>query len=416
MVRLIEGQPRPSSTTRRVDLPDRRPARRAADASGPLLRAVLDHGPVARSNLARLTGISTASVTGVARILVGLGLLREVPEAAGPPGFGRPHVPLDLETESLAVLAVHFAVLKATVAVVDLRGRVLVERALPYERPSPEGAVAQVARQVRDLREEYHGRRILGLGVAIGGWVDADAGVVVENALLGWCDVPLRELLTRATGLPAYVENHGRALVRAEQLFGAHAARARESIVHLFVGNVVDAAFSFRGRVHQGRRSAAGNLAHLPVDVASDAADPCACGRRSCFQAAVSERLLLRRAADLGVRARYVDELAGMADDDRVVELFVERARVVGRAAAALVDLFNPEVLTVMEHGFMRVPTAREALFAEVEARSEIVGDPSAVVVPSSFASVLSVAGASVLLDRVFAAPLAVMAPLSTAS
>lgn len=418
MVRLERGQPRPSSTTRRVDLPDRRPARRAPDATGAVLRAVLDHGPVARSNLARLTGTSAATVTGVTSTLLDLGLLREVPEAAGPPGFGRPHVPLDLDTEGVAVLGVHVAVPQVAVSVLDARGRVLDCRRLPYDRPTPAEVVALAGEEIARLVEQYADRSILGVGVAAGGWVDARAGVVVDHPVLGWRDAPLREPLGELTGLPTYVENHGRALLRAEQLFGAHVARARESIVHLFVGNVVDAAFSIRGRVHQGARSASGTVAHLPVDVDPGEAEPCRCGRVGCLQAAVSERTLLRAADRLGVSAPSAAVLCdlALAGDERLAELFVRRARLVGHAAASLLDLVNPEVLVVMESGIRRLPAARAALLEEVALRSEIAGDVAGIIAPTSFTDPLAVAGGAVALDRLFAAPLASVGALSTAS
>lgn len=52
--------------------------RRSASAS-----SVLDHGPIARSTIARRTGLSPAAVTGHAAELTELGLLRELPEVGG---------------------------------------------------------------------------------------------------------------------------------------------------------------------------------------------------------------------------------------------------------------------------------------------------------------------------------------------
>jgi predicted NBD/HSP70 family sugar kinase len=382
------------------------------------MRAVLDFGPIARSNLARVTGRSAASITGLSAALLDVGLVRELPRAAGPPGVGRPHIPLDLDTGHVAVLGVHVAVPGATVALLDLRGRVLARRWLPHDRPTPQDVVDCASKQIASLAAEYAERRILGVGVATGGWVDAETGVVVDHALLGWRDVRLGELLSRATGLPTYLDSHGRALLRSEQLFGAHAARARESIVHLFVGNVVDASFSIRGRMHQGPRSAAGNLAHLPVDANPATTEPCACGRIGCLQAAVSEGALMRRAAELGASTRYVSDLAEVAraGDERVRELFVERAQVLGHAVACLMDLFHPQVLTLVEPGFLWVPQARDVLLAEVAARSETVEDPADAITPSSFPEPLSVAGGAVLLDRIYRTPLISVSPLSSAS
>ncbi|GAA1517833.1 ROK family protein [Nocardioides humi] len=403
--------------TRRADLPAGARGRRSSGITADVLRVVLDHGPVARSTVARVAGYSAASLTGVSTLLIDKGLLREAPEAAGPPGVGRPHVPLAIDTETTAVVGVHIAVHRFTVALLDLRGRVLVEHKHEHAGRDPEVVLGRIAVEVGRLLEEAGGRRVLGLGLATGGWVDAAAGVVVEHPMLGWYDVPVRERLADATGLPVAVDGHSRALVRAEQLFGRHVEQARSSILQLFVGNVVDIAFATAGSVQQGPRSAAGAVAHLKID---DSAEPCECGKVGCFQAAVSERTLVRRA----LAARIIDrpvfrDLIGAAEggDPRAVALFEERAGLVGRAAALLLDLFDPDLLSVVEVGERVLPRCRELLLAEVESGSRAGVGAGQVVAGTSFPEhVLATAGGAVVLDRIYAAPVSVPGRLSRAS
>jgi len=285
-------------TTRRGDLPP--PAsRRWRDTAGAVLRAILDHGPIARSSVARATRLSAASVSGVVAALLERGLVREVPEAAGPPGVGRPHVPLDIDPDGVAVIGAHIAVPRATVALLDLRGRIIAQRRDPHGHRDPAGVLAALVSRIEDLRQEYGARRrILGLGLAAGGWVDAANGTLVEHPFLGWHRVPVGPVLAEATGLPVRVDSNSRALLKAEQLFGDDAARTRESAVHLFVGNVVDVAFAAGGVVHQGPRSAAGAVAHLPIEGCGEV---CVCGRTGCLQAAVSEQALVRHALAAGL-------------------------------------------------------------------------------------------------------------------
>jgi len=186
------------------------------------------------------------------------------------------------------------------------------------------------------------------------------------------------------------VDSNSRALLRAEQLFGDAARRVRDSAVHLFVGNVVDVAFAAGGRIHQGPRSAAGAVAHLPV------------GPAGCLQAAVSEQTLVRRALAAGLIdgpdfGALID--VALAGHPAAVALFEERARLVGRAAGLLLDLFDPEVLVVVEAGANRLPGCLAILRAEA-------GDPADVIRRTSFPGrVLAVAGGAVALDRIYAAP-----------
>jgi predicted NBD/HSP70 family sugar kinase len=392
-------------STRRSDLPPAGP-RRSPDSASAVLRAVLDHGPVARSSVARVTRLSAATVSGVVSALLDRGLIREAPEAAGRPGIGRPHVPLDIETEAVAVAGAHIAVPRITTALLDLRGRVIAQRQDPHGERDPASVLAALGAGVAALRRDHGRRRIIGLGLATGGWVDTTGGTVVEHPVLGWRNVHAGAQLARTTGLPVRVDSNSRALLRAEQLFGAVAGRARSSAVHLFVGNVVDVAFAVGGVVHQGPRSAAGAVAHLPVE---GCAEVCACGRIGCLQAAVSEQTLVRRALAGGLIDRPdVTALVEVARSGHAaaVALLQERARLVGRAAGLLLDLFDPEVLVVAEAGANRLPACLATLRAEAAACSATGADMTRTVYPTSFPSdVLAVAGGAVALDQVYGAP-----------
>lgn len=173
-------------------------------------------------------------------------------------------------------------------------------------------------------------------------------------------------------------------------------------MLHLFVGNVVDAAFATNDEVHHGPRSQSGAIAHLPVPGGTEV---CACGRTGCLQAELSERTLCRRAREAGVIAgtnplHVVAAAAG--GDPEAVELLVRRAGAVGRAARLLLDVLNPETVIVTEVGVIH----REDCLAAL--RDEVGAERAASVVPTSFPdSVLAVAGGSVALDVLYRDPLA---------
>ncbi|MFJ9741787.1 ROK family protein [Streptomyces sp. NPDC101166] len=377
-----------------------------------VLRSVLEHGPVARSTIARVTGLSPASVTDHCARLSELGLIRESAAPRRSNGVGRPHVPVDLDDSRFVVGGVHVAVPYTTVALLDLRGRVVVRRELPHEGhggAEPGAVLARAADGLDALLGAAPGCRALGVGVAVGGWVDRDSGTVVEHPLLGWRDVPVREAFRTPAGLPVQVDGHARALVNAERLFGR--AGGGRSVLHLFVGNVVDAAFATHDEVHHGPRSQSGAIAHLPL---AGGVEPCDCGRVGCLQVELSERTLCRRAREAGV-IDGVDPMhvvAAAAGGDRAaVRLLVRRARLVGRATALLMDVLNPESVVVTEVGALH----REDCLAAL--REEVGPDRSASVAPSSFPdSVLAVAGGAVALDVLYRDPLAVSARLRPAA
>ncbi|MFI6659376.1 ROK family protein [Streptomyces sp. NPDC050523] len=380
--------------------PSPSPTSRRRTSASVVLRSVLDHGPVARSTIARLTGLSPASVTDYCARFTELGLIREASAPRRSNGVGRPHVPVDLDDTRFVVGGVHVAVPYTTVALLDLRGRVVARRELKHEHTEPGRVLARAADALAALPAGVPGCRPLGVGVAVGGWVDRASGTVVEHPLLGWRDVAVREMFGRRTGLPVHVDGHARALVNAERLFGL--ARESRSVLHLFVGNVVDAAFATHDEVHHGPRSQAGAIAHLPVPGGTE---PCDCGRVGCLQAELGERTLCRRAREAGlVDGTNPLHVVGAAatGDPEAVRLLVERARAVGRAVRLLLDVLNPETVVVTEVGIIHREDCLSAL------REEVGDTRAASVVPTSFPdAVLAVAGGAVALDVLYRDPLA---------
>ncbi|WP_405775789.1 ROK family protein [Streptomyces sp. NBC_00859] len=396
---------------RRSDIPAAGQQRRAAGTgTGAVLAAILDHGPVARSTVARLTGLSPASVTGHTRQLLARGLVRESAETAGPRGLGRPHIPVEIDTGLCLVAGAHIAVAHSTLSLMDLRGRIVAEDRQPHRDTDPRRVLDTLAARLpRMVAAHAGGRTVLALGVATGNRVDPAAGTIVDHPQLGWRNVPVREYLAAATGLPVHVDSHARALARAEQMFGEVTTRA--SAVLLFVGAVIDAAFTSAGTVHLGPRAGAGSVAHLPVGPACPpgAGEPCVCARPGCLHAVASESALLGRAAERGLHAPSFSHLLdfALAGEPRARELFEDRARYVGRAAALLLDTFDPEVLVVVEPAAARLPECLAVLRAEVGERSLVCDDPEHGVVPGSFTgSVLATAGGAVALGALYADPL----------
>ncbi|WP_308194824.1 ROK family transcriptional regulator [Frankia sp. Cj3] len=375
-----------------------------------VLRAVLDHGPVARTLIGRATGLSPAAVSRQTADMISLGLLREAPVPTDPPRAGRPFVPLDIDTRHHIACGVHIAVPFITFSLVDLRGRVLAEENMPHH-----GAPGEVLRQIgehvpRFTARHCRGSRPVGLGVVTGGRVDPQRGVILEHSLLGWRDVSVRQVLAAATSLPVHVDGHARALAQAEILFGD--PRARRSLVHLFVGNVVDAAIATGGTVHHGRHCGAGDVAHLQL---MDVPVTCPCGRSGCLQAAISEQTLVDRAIRAGlIQSPDIASLVEVArrGDPGVLALVRDRLRIVGRVVAMLLDMIDPEVLVLTECTTIFLPELLADLYEEIAAHSRLRDSPELTVLPSSFGpQALAVAAGAAVLDAVHRSPRSLRTP-----
>ncbi|MER5865854.1 ROK family protein [Kitasatospora sp. NPDC002040] len=382
---------------------DRRDVNAAA-----VLQTVRDHGPVARSRIAALSGLSPAAVTRQVVDLTRIGLLRERPELAAAGSVGRPQLPVDVDTGTLAVAGVHIGVPHSTLSLLDLRGRVLAREEMGNRGLTGRAVLDRVTDRLPGfLATARESRRVIGLGAIMGGSVDPVRGVTVRHQPLGWHEIPLRAALEQAGGLPVHVDNHARALAQSEILFGRPAAR--RSVVQVFVGHVVDAALGTGGLVHRGPQSATGDVAHLPV---TGSRALCVCGRRGCFMTAASDGALYAEAAAAGVIAapeRALMLAAVQAGDPAADRLVRRRARLIGQAVALLVDVVNPDLVVVTETFAMLDRRYLDAIRAEVVRRSHLCQDPELIVTQQLGADVLAVAAGAVVLGGLYRSPLGLL-------
>lgn len=233
------------------------------------------------------------------------------------------------------------------------------------ERTRPEGGAGRVVeRTAAMLRDAVAGAgaaagSVAGVGVGVPGTVDHGAGIVRETPNLGWRDLPLRDLVGEATGLPAVLENDANCAAYGEWWQGA--GRGAERLVGLTLGTGVGGGIVIGGEIYRGASGAAGEVGHMSVDFAGR---PCACGSLGCVEAYASGPGIASRAADAlpggdgslpggiasgggaPVTARTVCEAAA-AGDARASRILAGAARVLGVAVANLVNLLNPDVIVI---------------------------------------------------------------------
>lgn len=365
--------------------------------------AVLDvirvHGPLSRRAVARHTSLSLPTVSRQIATLTELGLLSESPVVAVKGEVGRPTVPVDLNNDVIAACGVHVGITTTTYGLSTLRGALLDSVRIATPQGRPEKVLDRISREVETLLAHWPERRIVGVGLASGGQVDAERGLI-DHGPLGWRGVPARRIVEEATGLPVHLDGHVPAMATAELLFGA-AAGAR-SALYFYAREMVGVAVSVGGVLHRGPGQA-GSIAHLPVggDV------PCGCGRTGCLEVTVAERAVLERAARAGVghrpgiRGLRQAALAGDAVADRIL---TERARALGTAVGLLRDVVNPDVVVLGGQAFTDAPEYLAAVHSAYAATTVLPGGD--IVTTSSFGpDVQAVAACTGLLRRLYAHP-----------
>ncbi|MFJ3825602.1 ROK family protein [Streptomyces nodosus] len=161
----------------------------------------------------------------------------------------------------------------------------------------PDAVVESILAFAAELRA--HGERHLGapaaaVGVAVPGIVDADEGVAVYSANLGWRDVPLRALLGRRLGgVPVALGHDVRSGGLAEGRIGA--GRGADRFLFVPLGTGIAGAIGIGGRVEAGAHGFAGEIGHVVV---RPGGTPCPCGQQGCLERYASASAVSRAWAE----------------------------------------------------------------------------------------------------------------------
>ena len=328
-----------------------------------VLRALYDHGPVSRADVARMTGLTRTTVGEVVAELIDDGMVREV--GRGPSTGGKQPILLEVVGDARHVIGLDLGEYVFRAALVDLQGNI--------ERTAERTVVGLDGTQALDLVHELidelaAGRRdtLLGIGVGTPGIVDAETGTIRAAVNLDWEELPLGELLAERHHVPVRVSNDSRAAALAVEMFvmPPAAERKTQNLVAIKVGRGIGAGLILGGEVFHGDSFGAGEIGHTVVE---DDGVECRCGRFGCLETVASSRAIIRTATESananpdGVLGRAqagnadgdltLDDVRGALDagDADTVRLVVAAARSLGQAIAGVIGVLDVERIVL--HG-----------------------------------------------------------------
>jgi len=355
-----------------------------------VLNLIREQQPISRAELARRMSVKRAALTSIVRELIAGGDIEEIGAAAAV--RGRRPTMLAVKTRGRLVVAVDVRPGHTHVALADFAGQVLAREDL--DTPAEPSALAEqlCARIAAILGASDSAEQVHGIGIVVPGMVDRRSGTVLYAPRLGWRDVQLRDVISRATGLPVFIESApiACALARLWSLNGK--TRIVNNFAYVSVSDGIGVGIVHKGEVLRGETHTAGELGHVSLDPNGPV---CACGRRGCWEAfacnaaAVARYHALSGAPTNGKNPGpiAIEEIVrrAKAGDRPAVEALVETGRHVGRGLANVASAFNPKRIYVggeMTAAWELLETPiREALvvgtLTEVTASTPVYADPN---------------------------------------
>ena len=219
--------------------------------------------------------------------------------------------------------------------------------------------------------------------------------------------------LQKRLGVPVFMENDANAAAFGEYLAGA--GKGAENFLCLTLGTGVGGGAIIHGKLLRGFNFAGGEFGHTVIVAGGE---PCACGRRGCYEAYASVSALIRQTkaameahpeSAMWTTAKALDNVSGRtafraaeAGDETAKAVVTAYLRFVGIGVVNFINIFQPDVLAIggaiSKEGETLVAPIREQVTAEryskyaqkqcVICKAELGGD--AGIVGAAFLDTLS--------------------------
>lgn len=352
-----------------------------------ILNVIKAHGAIPRAEIARLTGLSPATVSAISTELIEENLVFE--KETGDSSGGRRPIMLAINPHGGCVVGIKVMEDHAIGALTDLEATPLGKQSYPLKDTSPEGVSRALSELVAELMKESEkpSPRLMGVGVGLAGIVDSVQGLVRQSPFFGWTDIPLREMIQTQVQVPVYLDNDVNTLAFAEKWFGA--GRGIDNFLVVTFGRGIGLGIVVNGQFVHGTRGGAGELGHTVVRPGGEV---CSCGKRGCLEMYASEPAILRQAAEafehgqLSSLPQSPEDMVALANQGETTarEIFAQAGQLLGQSIANLINIFNPQRILINGEGVRAGKWLFDPMQAAIDEHTmpSLRGDVSILVEP----------------------------------
>ena len=195
------------------------------------------------------------------------------------------------------------------------------------------------------------------IGVSCGGPLDSDKGIIQSPPNLpGWDNIPIVDLISKATQSKTFLMNDANAGALAEWYFGS--AKGYKNIIFLTFGTGMGGGLILNGKLYEGATGDAGEIGHLRMNDNG----PTGYGKEGSFEGFCSgggiAQLGQKKARELNGKVAFnnnnisaitTKDIADAAQKGDLIalQIFEESAEYLGKGLAILIDLLNPEIIVL---------------------------------------------------------------------
>ncbi|MDK2800701.1 MAG: N-acetylglucosamine repressor [Clostridiales bacterium] len=346
-----------------------------------ILNTIREKGCVSRAEIAKITGLTPATVTNITAELIKYKLILEAER--GQSNGGRKPVMLRINSQGYYVIGIYIGSKGVEIIVANLNSDIIYSDNLNIDSSIPSEVILDgIKKKISRWMNINKGKQILGIGVGIHGLVQSRDGISIYGPNLGWENVPVKDTLESALKVPVFIDNDVRTMTLGESWFGL--AKDITNFIFIYVGYGIGGSIVIDNQLYRGISEGAGEIGHTTIECNGP---KCSCGNYGCLQALASEKAMVDEVKKLlsdgkksVIKSWVNDDLcrispeivfeAAIKNDDLALTVIKEKARYLGVGIANLINTFNPSLVIINGQITKLGDTIMDCIQQEVNKRS----------------------------------------------
>ncbi len=315
-----------------------------------LLSIVSDRQPISRAEIAKISGLNKATISTITTELLKDRCVIEKGSGRTTPIGGKPPTPLRLNAQRFGLFGVDIRADETIIALGDFNNRLIAR--LSFETGNDANSfLAKIGKEITKLRAKHDDFiEFAGIGISLPGLVDKHSGKFLISVVLPWRDVPVVQLVEKATGLSVVIDNSARCAALAEMWHSKAQYTHLRNLLYVSVSTGLACGIVIDGGLYRGGNNTSGQFGHIPIDLSGP---ECRCGQRGCWDLYASDKATLERYQRLrggsGKRQPTMRRLVELVEsgDQAATEAVCETARYLGIGITGLINGLDPEVVVL---------------------------------------------------------------------
>lgn len=245
-----------------------------------ILKLVATEAQTSRADISQKTGLTKTTAGNVVADLISENIICEKHVDSSENGMGRRPICLDISPLSPCVCGMLVTRSMFSVVFTDLKGNILVQNDYKYSHRITATSLVDILMRLYDELYSSFERKLIAIGIASVGPVDiVKQEISSPPDFYGICDLPLPEIISKKTGIQAYIIHDASAGALAEKVYGI--AKELHDFIYIQISEGIGAGFILNGQIYNGTFGKSGEIGHTSINFAGP---PCNCGNMGCLE------------------------------------------------------------------------------------------------------------------------------------